>query len=78
MFKAKTVFIIGAGASCHYGYPTGEELVRRIISKAKTALIHCKTAVEPETGGLVYRPCIVRRNSPDRVSTTDMQNELRC
>jgi hypothetical protein len=31
MFKAKTVFILGAGASCHYGFPTGEELVKRVI-----------------------------------------------
>jgi len=37
MFDRKTVFIIGAGASWHYGYPTGEELVTRVIEKAKTA-----------------------------------------
>jgi hypothetical protein len=37
MFKAKTVIILGAGASWHYGYPTGEELVNRVIEKAKTA-----------------------------------------
>jgi hypothetical protein len=34
MFKKKTVFILGAGASWHYGYPTGEELVRMVIEKA--------------------------------------------
>ncbi len=35
MFKEETVFILGAGASWHYGYPTGEELVERTIQKAK-------------------------------------------
>ena len=35
MFKSPTVFILGAGASWHYGYPTGEELVKRIIEKAQ-------------------------------------------
>lgn len=38
MFDAKTVFILGAGASWHYGYPTGENLVKDIIEKAKTAI----------------------------------------
>jgi hypothetical protein len=37
MFKAKTVIILGAGASWHYGYPTSEELVTRAIEKAKIA-----------------------------------------
>lgn len=27
MFRVPTVFILGAGASWHDGYPTGEELV---------------------------------------------------
>jgi hypothetical protein len=35
MFKKKTVFILGAGASRHYGYPTGEELVRAVRGLAK-------------------------------------------
>lgn len=35
MFDKQTVLILGAGASCHYGYPTGEELVERIIKKTK-------------------------------------------
>ncbi|MGA7323423.1 MAG: hypothetical protein WBX25_02785 [Rhodomicrobium sp.] len=32
MIKRNTVFILGAGASWHYGYPTGEELIERIIT----------------------------------------------
>ncbi|MFN7901399.1 MAG: hypothetical protein ACK5O1_01010 [Holosporales bacterium] len=35
MFDKQTVLILGAGASCHYGYPTGEELVERIIERTK-------------------------------------------
>jgi hypothetical protein len=34
----RTVFILGAGASWHYGYPTGETLVEKIIEKATIAL----------------------------------------
>lgn len=34
MFNADTVFILGAGASCHYGYPTGEGLVKAVRDKA--------------------------------------------
>jgi hypothetical protein len=36
MFKASnsTVFILGAGASWHYGYPTGETLVEKVKEKA--------------------------------------------
>lgn len=36
MFTEDTVFILGAGASWHYGYPTGEELVKRVKDKAKS------------------------------------------
>jgi hypothetical protein len=32
-----TVFILGAGASWHYGYPTGETLVKNVIQKASIA-----------------------------------------
>jgi hypothetical protein len=32
LINKDTVFILGAGASCHYGYPTGEDLVAKIIN----------------------------------------------
>lgn len=35
MFNTPTVFVLGAGASWHYGYPTGEELVRRTVATAR-------------------------------------------
>ncbi len=34
MFNKKTVFILGAGASWYYGYPTGEGLVKKVIDRA--------------------------------------------
>jgi hypothetical protein len=84
MFNAKTVFIIGAGASWHYGYPTGEDLVKRVIDKARIGRIHCETAIDPRTGGiigptgeLVPVPRIVRRNAPDTVTKPDIENQWR-
>src|SRR5712664_3076625 len=32
-----TVFILGAGASWHYGYPTGDTLAAKVIEKAAIA-----------------------------------------
>jgi hypothetical protein len=40
MFKTPTVFILGAGASWHYNYPTGAALVRRMIEKTEL-IISC-------------------------------------
>jgi hypothetical protein len=37
VFKNPTVFILGAGASWHYGYPTGEELVKMVVDRADAA-----------------------------------------
>jgi hypothetical protein len=37
MFKDPTIFILGAGASWHYGYPTGEVLVKEVIEKSQEA-----------------------------------------
>lgn len=34
MFREPTAFILGAGASYHYNYPTGEQLVKAAIKKA--------------------------------------------
>ncbi len=34
MFARETVFVLGAGASWHYGYPTGEDLVKKVILAA--------------------------------------------
>ncbi len=34
MLNEETVFILGAGASTHYGYPTGEKLIELVYNKA--------------------------------------------
>lgn len=38
MFRKKTVLVLGAGASWHYNYPTGEELLEEIISNCELFL----------------------------------------
>ncbi len=42
MIKNKTVFVLGAGASCHYGYPTGEGLIDAVIKKADAFEAYCR------------------------------------
>lgn len=34
MFRRKTTFLLGAGASWHYGYPTGDRLVADVADAA--------------------------------------------
>ena len=38
MFTDKTIIILGAGASCHLGYPTGEELIDQIKNPTSSGL----------------------------------------
>jgi hypothetical protein len=42
MFVNSTVFVLGAGASWHYGYPTGEGLVESVISMGDRFSSYCK------------------------------------
>ena len=66
MFEAKTVFILGAGASWHYGYPTGEELVQHVIQKANTAQTYFNSVLTGAGGaGLPHRPTFVARHHPE-------------
>jgi len=39
MFREKTVFILGAGASVHYGYPLGDELIKKFNSDIKDDIL---------------------------------------
>src|ERR1700740_919506 len=64
MFKAKTVIILGAGASWHYGYPTGEELVKRVISKATIARSFFSNYATNRGGPPSNRPRIVSGDDP--------------
>jgi hypothetical protein len=42
MFKNNTVFVLGAGASWHYGYPTGEKLVDAVIGATNRFANYCE------------------------------------
>src|SRR5260370_7413410 len=63
----KTVFILGAGASWHYGYPTGEELVKKVIAKARITADHFTRVLSSPSNGIPIRPTYIMRNSPDPV-----------
>ena len=52
MFQVPTVFILGAGASWHYGYPTGEELVKMVIARADAAARYFSSSMEGLVGRL--------------------------
>ncbi|SRR6266404_9567407 len=68
MFNNPTVFILGAGASWHYNYPTGEALVKDVIAKARAASGYFRTTLNNDVGGL-YRPNYIARHSPDPLPT---------
>jgi hypothetical protein len=76
MFNNPTVFILGAGANWHYGYPTGEELVKKVIEKARVASDYFRTTLNNE-GGIVHRPNYIARLSPDPLpnGATGMKKE---
>jgi hypothetical protein len=60
MFTNKTVFILGAGASWHYGYPTGEELVKTIISKSSATATFFSSSINRDNQ---HRPDYVARDT---------------
>ncbi len=39
MIKTNTVFILGAGSSAPYGYPTGESLIQKMISEVSNPML---------------------------------------
>jgi hypothetical protein len=68
----KTVFILGAGASWHYGYPTGEELVKKVIAKARTAAAHFSLVLNnADSGALTIRPNYIPGIRPTQFRRTD-------
>jgi len=68
MFEPKTVFILGAGASWHYGYPTGEELVKKVVEKAKYVSLYFKHSLNASN---VIRPKYLIRNSKQGASVRE-------
>lgn len=70
MFHAETVFILGAGASWHYYYPTGEELVKQVQDKAVSAAAYFEQATRDHPS-LLIRPDFVKRRHPDPFPNDD-------
>jgi hypothetical protein len=46
MFRNKTTFVLGAGASWHYGYPTGDALIDKVSDKARAFASYCDKRIE--------------------------------
>ncbi|MGB4106437.1 MAG: hypothetical protein WBK55_01420 [Alphaproteobacteria bacterium] len=77
MFDKRTVFILGAGASWHYNYPTGEDLVKRIIQKTEI-IITCfenennnRHVAQPEEMPIFFENKF-GRPGPDHVEILDL------
>ena len=60
MFRKPTVFVLGAGASWHYGYPTGEQLVDDVIDMARRFGSECTQAMQSPYQGR-HLPKFVRQ-----------------
>jgi hypothetical protein len=55
--RNNTVFLLGAGASWHYGYPTGPDLVRKVVEKAEIVRSFCEQAAgSPAASAVVHFP----------------------
>src|SRR5579872_7346364 len=52
MFRSNTVFVLGAGASWHYGYPTGEQLVQNVSTMADRFSQYCAIRAKGAYPGL--------------------------
>ena len=53
MFNTKTTLILGAGASIPYGYPSGAELIKKIIENIEDDDIYIPTFVNVDTDSFV-------------------------
>lgn len=74
MFDKKTVFILGAGASWHYGYPTGEELVRKIIDRAREASHFFRDSMQTNPIR-ANRPTYIKRVPSEDISADQIRGE---
>jgi hypothetical protein len=60
VIRNNTVFVLGAGASWHYGYPTGEGLVDQVVNMAQRLLAYCDNRIR--SGQVIqYLPDYVSR-----------------
>ena len=77
-YPRKTAFILGAGASWHYGYPTGDKLVKKVIEKARLASKHIFAVLE-NASATANLPNYVTRNSrtPNSGGLNGMRDDWR-
>lgn len=68
MYKEETVFILGAGASWHYGYPTGEELIR-LVKEAANRLRDICDHLRREPSFINIPPEYLRKDKNDQTSS---------
>jgi hypothetical protein len=61
MFLNNTLFVLGAGASWHYGYPTGEGLIEHVISMADRISIWCNNRIGFNSSHLLPPKCVEQR-----------------
>jgi hypothetical protein len=74
----QNVFILGAGANWHYGYPTGEELVEKVKATARTAINYFTTVLTSTANGIPIRPKYIKRlssNDPPQRGLEGMRKE---
>jgi hypothetical protein len=70
MFRKDTVIILGAGASCDIGYPTGEQLIKDIINKRSEILRRfCLARIDIIAPSLYD---VIIRNSNNHITFTKM------
>jgi hypothetical protein len=77
MFSKPTVFIIGAGASWHYGYPTGEQLVKSVVTKANQAAIFFEQTARSRGGTAISRhiPDFVANRPSSKAGIEQLQEQ---
>ncbi len=73
MFLNDTVFILGAGASWHYGYPTGEMLVRKAVLRSRTIAEYFRRSMNSPIN--THRPDYLARRSTSAASVEQIRGE---
>ena len=74
MIRKETVFILGAGASWHYGYPTGEGLVENVIKIAIRFRDHCNWRLKSSNMPVQYVPNYVNARIDNNLGVTGARN----
>jgi len=73
----KTVFILGAGASWHYGYPTGEDLTRKVVAQSINLRTCFENSIHKANFSLSHIPQFVIDNADWQLeNSNDSKNAL--